>query len=66
MFSSPVLLWGPPGTGKSTAFDCAAGEIIRLHTEMKGGFTLPEFFEVTEADFKNAYIGETEKNVKVR
>lgn len=61
-----MLLWGPPGTGKSTAFDCACGELVKLQREGDDDFKMPAFFEVTETTFKDCYLGETEKNIEVR
>ncbi|MBI4451615.1 ATP-binding protein [Candidatus Woesearchaeota archaeon] len=46
-----VLMWGPPGCGKSLLAEATAGEADAT------------FFNVKASDLKSKYVGETERNI---
>ena len=60
----PVLLFGPPGTGKSNGIDKAMGTVVEALRV--GGKPPPLFFSLAATEFKDPYHGESERKAQVQ
>ena len=60
-----ILLYGPPGCGKTMIAKAVAGSLARRAEEMRGTQVRSHFLSIKGPELLNKYVGETERQIRL-
>ena len=60
-----ILLYGPPGCGKTMIAKAVAGSLARRAAERRGSDVRSHFLSIKGPELLNKYVGETERHIRV-
>jgi proteasome-associated ATPase len=60
-----ILLYGPPGCGKTMIAKAVAGSLARRAAERRGTQVRSHFLSIKGPELLNKYVGETERQIRV-
>ncbi len=60
-----ILLYGPPGCGKTMIAKAVAGSLARRAAESRGAAVRSHFLSIKGPELLNKYVGETERQIRL-